>query len=94
MNTRITILPVLDESGRLSLQIASADFGPVPASPDMLESISSLVNELLTSSIAQMAASIQMDGLDSSLSANPSDYFIFESIQIANGMITMTGRRR
>lgn len=93
-NTRITILPVLDENGRLSLQIVSADFGPIPAPPEALESLSGLVDELLTGSIAQIAASIQIEGLDSALNTDPSDYIIFESIQIANGMITITGRKR
>ena len=93
-NARVAIMPILDEIGGLSLQIVSADFGPIPAPPETLEGLSGLIDNLLTGSIAQIAASIQMEGLGSAISTNPSDYIIFESIQIANGMMTVAGRRR
>jgi hypothetical protein len=93
-DTRIAITPIIDETGRLSLEIVSADFGPIPAPSETLESLSSLIDKLLTSSIAQIVASIQMEGLGSAINTDPSDYIIFESVQISNGMMTIAGRRR
>jgi len=46
--------------GAIALQVASANFGPVPIPPDLLTRLSLLVNEGLTGSLSEMATGFKI----------------------------------
>ena len=46
--------------GALELQVASANFGPVPVPPDLLTRLSLMINEGLTGSLGEMATGFKI----------------------------------
>lgn len=46
--------------GGLELQVASANFGPVPVPPDLLARLSFMINDGLTGSLSQMAIGVKI----------------------------------
>ncbi|MCJ7624335.1 MAG: hypothetical protein MUO76_12595 [Anaerolineaceae bacterium] len=50
-NFYIALQPTIDDTGMLSFEITTADFGPLPVPSDFLENFSSIVNNVLNASI-------------------------------------------
>jgi len=75
-NMLITANVGIDETtGMPKIEIASADFGPVPAPEGLNTAISALIAEAFTGSLGPVAIGFRL-----------------ESIAIADGVMTMTGR--
>jgi hypothetical protein len=62
-------------SGQPKIEIATADFGPLPAPQGINDAISALIDEAFTGSFGPVATGFRL-----------------ETITIANGVMTMTGR--
>lgn len=75
-NILITMNVSIDEtSGLPKIEIASADFGPIPAPEGINNAISAIIDEAFTGSLGPVAIGFRL-----------------ESITIADGLMTMTGR--
>lgn len=75
-NFLITMNVGIDETtGLPKIEIASADFGPIPAPEGLNTAISSIIEETFTGSLGPVAIGFRL-----------------ESITIADGVMTMTGR--
>jgi len=75
-NILITMDVGIDEtSGLPKIEIAEADFGPIPAPDGINSTISAIIDEAFTGSLGPVATGFRL-----------------ESITIADGVITMTGR--
>lgn len=67
----------VDENGQPKIDIASADFGPLPAPKGLTAAIAAMVREAYTGSLGPVATGLRI-----------------ESISIADGIMTITGRIR
>ncbi len=75
-NILITMNVGIDEtSGLPKIEIAEADFGPIPAPEGINNAISAIIDEAFTGSLGPVATGFRL-----------------ESIVIADGLMTMTGR--
>lgn len=75
-NILITMNVGIDEtSGLPKIEIAEADFGPIPAPEGINNAISAIIDEAFTGSLGPVAIGFRL-----------------ESITIADGVMTMTGR--
>lgn len=59
----ITIEPQLDAEGRVTFDVLSADFGPVPAPTTVLDGVSSVLTELFTGSLGSLATGVRITSL-------------------------------
>lgn len=62
-NILITLATRIDETGNLDIEIESADFGPIPAPESVLNTISSLIDEALTGTIAPSTTGIKIESI-------------------------------
>jgi len=62
-NVLIAIEPRLDAEGRVTFDVLSADFGPVPAPASVLDGISSVLTELFTGSLGSLATGVRVTSL-------------------------------
>ena len=62
-NVLIAIEPRLDTEGRVTFDVLSADFGPVPAPASVLDGISSVLTELFTGSLGSLATGVRVTSL-------------------------------
>jgi hypothetical protein len=76
-NIGIIINVGVDENGQPKIEIASADFGPLPAPEGLRDAIEVMVREAYTGSLGPVATGLRI-----------------ESISIANGIMTLSGRIR
>ena len=67
----------VDENGQPKIDIASADFGPLPAPEGLRDTVEALVREAYTGSLGPVATGLRI-----------------ETITIANGILTVSGRIR
>lgn len=67
----------VDENGQPRIDIASADFGPLPVPEGLREAIAAMVREAYTGSLGPVATGLRI-----------------ETISIANGIMTVSGRIR
>ncbi|MBL8063082.1 MAG: hypothetical protein JNK32_08700 [Anaerolineales bacterium] len=75
-NMLITMNVTVDPAtGKPSIQIASADFGPIPAPESLNTAISKVIDETFTGSFGPVAVGFRL-----------------ETISIADGIMTLTGR--
>lgn len=74
-NVLVLLNVSVDELGQPKIEIASADFGPLPASEGMKQSLTAIVTEAYTGSLGPIATGFRL-----------------ETISIANGLMTVTGR--
>ncbi len=74
-NVLIVLNVSVDEGGKPSLEIASADFGPLPAPEGLKQSLTALLTEAYTGSLGPVATGFRL-----------------ETIAIADGVMTLTGR--
>ncbi|MBK6794064.1 MAG: hypothetical protein IPG80_16375 [Anaerolineales bacterium] len=75
-NMLITMNVTIDEAtGQPKIQIASADFGPVPAPEGLNTAISAIIDEAFTGSFGPVAVGFRL-----------------QTISIADGIMTVTGR--
>ena len=75
-NMLIVMNVTIDElTGQPKIQIASADFGPIPAPETLNTAISSVIDEAFTGSFGPVASGFRL-----------------ETITIADGIMTVTGR--
>lgn len=65
----------VDENGQPKVEIASADFGPLPAPEGLRDTIASMIREAYMGSLGPVATGLRI-----------------ESISIADGVMTVTGR--
>lgn len=61
--TLIRVEPIIKDDGQLSLKIAEASVGPIPAPDLLLESISAVITEALTGSVGSLATGIRITSL-------------------------------
>jgi len=72
----ITMNVTVDEvTGQPKIEIASADFGPIPAPEGVNSAVSAIIDEVFTGSLGPVAVGFRLD-----------------SITIADGVMTLTGR--
>ena len=76
-NIGILVNVGVDPNGQPLIEIASADFGPLPAPEGLRDAISAMIKEAYTGSLGPVATGLRI-----------------ESISIANGVMTVTGRIR
>ncbi len=76
-NVLIVLNVSVDELGQPRIEIASADFGPLPAPQGLKNSLTAILTEAYTGSLGPIATG-----------------FRIETISIANGLMTVTGRIR
>ncbi len=74
-NVLLVLNVSVDEEGKPSLEIASADFGPFPAPEGLKQSLTALLTEAYTGSLGPVATGFRL-----------------ETIAIADGVMTLTGR--
>jgi hypothetical protein len=74
-NISMTMTVSVDENGQPKLEIAQADFGPLPAPQGLNEAVSALMSEAFTGSLGPVATGFRL-----------------ESITIADGIMTVSGR--
>jgi hypothetical protein len=74
-NVLIALNVSVDATGQPKLEIATVDFGPLPAPEGLNQSLTALVTEAFTGSLGPVATGFRL-----------------ESISIANGLMTVTGR--
>ena len=67
----------VDANGQPQIDVASADFGPLPAPKGLTEAITAMIREAYTGSLGPVATGLRV-----------------ESISVANGVMTVTGRIR
>ena len=76
-NIGIVVNMGVDANGQPQIEVASADFGPIPAPEGLNDAITAMVREAYTGSLGPVATGLRI-----------------ESISIANGVMTVTGRVR
>ena len=76
-NIGILVNMGVDADGQPKIEVASADFGPLPAPEGIKDAITAMVKEAYTGSLGPVATGLRI-----------------ESIAIANGVMTVTGRIR
>ena len=76
-NITLIVAVTVDENGNPKATITSADFGPIPAPTNMLDTLSATINESLTGSLGPSVTGIKIS-----------------SIQISDGLITISGTRQ
>jgi len=76
-NIGILVNMGVDANGQPQIEVASADFGPLPAPEGIKDAITAMVKEAYTGSLGPVATGLRI-----------------ESIAIANGVMTVTGRIR
>lgn len=76
-NIGIIVNVGVDANGQPDIQIASADFGPLPAPEGLRDTISAMVREAYTGSLGPVATGLRI-----------------ETVSIANGIMTVSGRVR
>ena len=76
-NMSIVLNVTLDENGQPKIEIASADFGPLPLPAGLNEAVSSAIGEAFTGSLGPVATGFRL-----------------ETIAIADGTLTLTGRTK
>lgn len=76
-NIGIVVSVGVDENGQPKIEIASADFGPLPAPEGLRDSVEAMVREAYTGSLGPVATGLRI-----------------ETITIANGIMTVSGRIR
>jgi len=76
-NIGIIVVITVDETGTPKIEIASADFGPLPVPDGIKGTISSMIQEAFTGSLGPVATGIRI-----------------QSINIADGVMTITGRTK
>lgn len=76
-NIGIIVNVGVDENGQPKIDVASADFGPLPAPKGLTNAIAAMVREAYTGSLGPVATGLRI-----------------ETITIANGIMTITGRIR
>ena len=76
-NIGIIVNVGVDENGQPKIEIASADFGPLPAPKGLTDIIAAMVREAYTGSLGPVATGLRI-----------------ESISIADGIMTISGRVR
>lgn len=59
----LAIAPILDSDGRLGFEIASADFGPLPAPDALKDAISKVLSEAMTGTLASFAMGVQVTSI-------------------------------
>ena len=59
----LAIAPILDSDGRLRFEIASAEFGPLPAPDALKEAISKVLSEAMTGTLASFATGVQVTSI-------------------------------
>ncbi len=74
-NIGIVLNVGVDENGQPKVDIASADFGPLPAPEGLRDTIAAMIREAYTGSLGPVATGLRI-----------------ESIQIADGVMTISGR--
>ncbi|HLF74288.1 MAG TPA: hypothetical protein VI524_08085 [Anaerolineales bacterium] len=74
-NIGIIVNVGVDANGQPLIEIASADFGPLPAPEGLKDAITAMVREAYTGSLGPVATGLRI-----------------ETISIANGLMTVTGR--
>ena len=65
----------VDANGQPQVDIASADFGPLPAPEGLRDTMAAMIREAYTGSLGPVATGLRI-----------------ENIQIADGIMTVTGR--
>lgn len=63
-NVRVVMQATIDNNGQPKLTIVSADFGPLPAPPGLLDSLSSIINEAFTGSVGPYASGFRIQSID------------------------------
>lgn len=76
-NVLVVMTVSVDEQGQPRVEIASADFGPLPAPEGLKQSLTAIITEAYTGSLGPIATGFRL-----------------ETINIANGLMTVTGRIR
>lgn len=76
-NIGIVVNVGVDANGQPDIEIASADFGPLPVPQGLRNTIAAIVREAYTGSLGPVASGLRV-----------------ESISIANGIMTISGRIR
>jgi hypothetical protein len=76
-NIGIVVNVNVDENGQPKIDIASADFGPLPAPEGLRDAVEAMVREAYTGSLGPVATGLRI-----------------ETITIANGLMTVSGRIR
>lgn len=76
-NIGIVVNVGVDANGQPDIEIASADFGPLPVPQGLRNTIAAIVREAYTGSLGPVASGLRV-----------------ESISIANGIMTVSGRIR
>jgi hypothetical protein len=76
-NIGIIVSMGVDANGQPTIEIVSADFGPLPAPEGLKDAITAMVKEAYTGSLGPVATGLRI-----------------ETISIANGIMTITGRIR
>ena len=74
-NIGIVVNVGVDENGQPKVDIASADFGPLPAPEGLRDTIAAMIREAYTGSLGPVATGLRI-----------------ENINIANGVMTVSGR--
>ncbi len=74
-NIGIVVNVGVDENGQPRVDIASADFGPLPASEGLRDTVAAMIREAYTGSLGPVATGLRI-----------------ESIDIADGVMTVSGR--
>ena len=59
----LAVAPILDSDGRLGFEIASAEFGPLPAPDALKEAISKVLSEALTGTLSSFATGVQVTSI-------------------------------
>ncbi len=60
-NVLLVVAPSIDADGTLTFELVSADFGPLPASDGLRESLSALLTEAFTGTIGPLATGLRID---------------------------------
>lgn len=63
-NVRIALNVSVDETGQPRLEIASADFGPIPAPEALKQSITAIITEAYTGSLGPIATGFRLGRID------------------------------
>jgi len=57
---RLVVTPVIDSEGRLGFELTSADFGPLPASEAIRETVSGMLSEALAGPMGSLATGFRV----------------------------------
>lgn len=63
VTTSVIMTPGIDSSGKLSLELTSADFGPLPVPETLRQVVTSLVSEAYTGSLGPLATGFQLESV-------------------------------